>query len=63
MSHSSVPYVKMVNILTSKEIIWKRDGEGGNLKERRIHVHPINHEHVWGNNNHGGIEDWVVQHA
>ena len=51
MSHSSVPYVKMVNILTSKEIIWKRD------------VHPINHEHVWGNNNHGGIEDWVVQHA
>ena len=39
-------------------MIWQRR----KLKERGLHVHATNHEHVWGNSNHGGIEDWVVQH-
>ena len=47
------------NQRNNPEKIWQRR----KLKERGMHVHLINHGHVWGNNNHGGIEDWVVQHA
>ena len=54
----------MLNILTTKKKqIPEKTRYRRKLKERGIEAHLIIHEHVWGNNNHGSNEDWVVQHA
>ena len=54
----------MSTILTTKEKqIPEKTGQRRKLKERNIEAHPKIYEHVGGNNNHGGNEDWVVQHT
>ena len=53
----------MLNILTTKKQIPGKTRQRRKLKERGIDAHPIIHEHMGGNNNHGSNEDWVVQHA
>ena len=47
----------MLNILTTKKNIPKKTRQRKNCKERDIDGHPINYEHVWGNNNHVSMED------
>ena len=54
----------MLNILTTKKKqILEKTRLRRKLKERGIDAHPISHEHVGGNNNHGSNEGWAVQHA